>query len=311
MKFFKSVFNYLRNPHAAFCIVWIILTAAAIGGNIVSLVFNWQSTSLAPLAYVLYALAAVFLAYSVYLVVKVVPKIKNSVKAALLKREFTGRILQQYSFRTIIFAVFSFAVSLGYAVLNGVIGIWARSTWYGALAGYYLLLVIMRGGILIFHRSKRHRADDEKTERALQLRIYRNCGIILTVIPLFLSAALTLIVRGDNSFEHPGLTIYPAAAYTFYKIIMAVYNIFKARRGDDYTVRALRAVNLADALVSVLALQTAMFKEFAPDMNNGYANAATGLAVCVLTVAIGVFLIVNAQLRLKAERRENTQDVGE
>ena len=35
---------------------------------------------------------------------------------------------------------------------------------------------------------------------------------------------------------------------------MAIYNIVKARKNDDLTIRALRAVSLADAMVSNLHL---------------------------------------------------------
>ncbi|MGN0806503.1 MAG: hypothetical protein ACI4MC_05640, partial [Candidatus Coproplasma sp.] len=107
-------------------------------------------------------------------------------------------------------------------------------------------------------------------------------------------------VLGKSSFSRYGYTIYVAAIYAFYKIIMAIYNVVKANKSDDAIVSALRSINLADALVSILALQTAMFKQFGGDFQfEGEMNAATGTIVCALTVALGIFMIVSSNKRLK------------
>ena len=80
--------------------------------------------------------------------------------------------------------------------------------------------------------------------------------------------------------------------------------MFKARKTDDFGVRAIRSLNLADAMVSILALQTAMFAEFSPGGDNALFNAATGFGVCVLTAALGVFMIIVA----RKEKRKLTEE---
>ena len=68
------------------------------------------------------------------------------------------------------------------------------------------------------------------------------------------------------------------------------------------TVRASKNINLADAMVSILALQTAMFHEFGTgmgDFNIGTMNAITGAVVCALTAAIGIFMIVYTTLIIR------------
>ena len=66
-------------------------------------------------------------------------------------------------------------------------------------------------------------------------------------------------------------------------------------------IMATKNVKLADAFVSILALQTAMFREFGGlgDISTVTMNAVTGLVVCDLTVAIGVYMIVRASLKIK------------
>lgn len=192
----------------------------------------------------------------------------------------------------------SFAVSVSYAVFNGIMGIVERSIWYGALSLYYLLLTFMRGGLLI--RRKTRKVQDETQN--YEWRKYRVCGILLVSLPLALSCAILEMVRSEKAFVHAGLAIYAAAVYTCYKVIMAIINIVKARKYDQPKLRAARCINLADAMVSVLALQTAMLREFTSDMNVGLANALTGGFVCALTAALGIFMIIKSTRKILKEK---------
>ena len=72
------------------------------------------------------------------------------------------------------------------------------------------------------------------------------------------------------------------------------------------TVRAVRGINLADMFVSVLALQTAMFHSFSADFNIDVFNAVTGAAVCLATVLLGAFMIMDARREItKINYEEN------
>ena len=66
-------------------------------------------------------------------------------------------------------------------------------------------------------------------------------------------------------------------------------------------------------MVSILALQTAMFREFAVETQGfdvTFMNALMGAVVCGLTIIIGVFMIVKANSRIKKLKQpatDNTQ----
>ena len=260
--FFGKIADCLKEPHGGWLAVLYVVTACSVAGSICLVVFEVSSA----LSAAVYAVAAVSLGLTVYTVVRFAPRAKKKIREGLAKNPFFGRMLEEYGFRTAVFAVGSFAVSFAYAVFNGVLGIMGLSAWYGALAVYYVLLAAMRGGVLSFHFLGRKKyAADANGEKRADLRAFGICGTGLVLLPLCLSVVIAQTVRGINSFEHPGLTIYVAALYAFYKIVMSVINIFRARRSDELTVRAIRSINLADALVSILALQTAMFREFSPD----------------------------------------------
>ena len=71
---------------------------------------------------------------------------------------------------------------------------------------------------------------------------------------------------------------------------MAIINLVKVRKQEDYTIKALRSVSLADAIVSILALQTTLLTSYGTG-DFGFANALTGAVACILVFALGVFMI--------------------
>ncbi|MGN1373284.1 MAG: hypothetical protein ACI4VK_04480 [Candidatus Coproplasma sp.] len=294
----KNFLNFLKRPPLWFVIIWLVITLCAIAASLLCVMFldsviNW----------VVYALAALTLGYLVYLIVVIAPTVKSSVISSLNKRSFTNKLINQYGFRTVVFAIFSFTLSAAYVAFNGALGIINKSVWYGSLCAYYLLLAVLRGAVLNFYRGKNKPETDANSFKVKGLKVYRSCGIGLIILPVALSMAIMNMVLGKNSFEHFGYTIYVAALYAFYKIITAVLNVVKAHKSDDLVASTLRSINLADAFVSILALQTAMFKQFGGDFGSeGLMNGITGFVVCVLTVALGIYMIVNANRKLKENR---------
>ncbi|MDE6668011.1 MAG: hypothetical protein K2K38_06695 [Clostridia bacterium] len=219
-------------------------------------------------------------------------KIKTKLNQNRLARRFSD-----YDFRTVVFTVVSLVITTGYAAFYAMLGIALLSIWYGMLACYYIMLVVMRAVVVFYHRRKRKRGENinEHKEKISRAKIYKNCGIVICLLTLPLSIAILLMVAEKASFSHEGLMIYVSATYTFYKVVMTIRHLVKARKSTDMTVKAVRSINIADMLVSVLALQTAMFHSFSADFNTDIFNAVTGAAVCLLTVIIGVFMIVGGK----------------
>ncbi len=255
--------------------------------------------------YTLLCVMSVTIGYCIYGFVIIFPDLNERALKWSENKTFWNRVFTEYGFRTILFSIGSFAINLAFAVYNGSVAIVIHSIWFGALASYYILLIVLRGIILGYHIFRRKAVKAGQTEAVTELkdtRIYRICGIVLLLLPIALSFAILQMVRENDSFVHTGITIYAYAIYAFYKIIVSIYNFVKTRRSSEMTVRASRNINLADAFVSILALQTAMFREFdtAGDVVNvAIINAVTGAIVCALTAAIGIFMIVIAAKKTK------------
>lgn len=96
--------------------------------------------------------------------------------------------------------------------------------------------------------------------------------------------------------------IFVMAAYTFYAVIMAVVNLIKFRKRGSPVLSAAKVISLAAALVSMLALETAMLSQFGQKedpMFRQVMTAFTGAGVCIIILVVAVFMIVWSTRQLK------------
>lgn len=301
MKEPRKLLMWLRRPHGLPLVLFYVWTAGVIAGAVTLAAVMPESGALAALGYALYGLAALSLGYSVYTAVYFFPRLRRGISQWAEKYEFTSGLLRNFGFRTLVFALVSLSVSAAYAVFSGVMAVLSLSVWYGALAAYYLLLTSLRGGVMLNRRRGRNLGDAEREVQSL--KSYRLCGLLLVLSSVAFTPAIVYVAVQGNAAQHAGLMIYASAAYAFYKIVMSVVNLVKARRQDDLAVQSLRNVNLADAMVSILALQIAMFQNFSPELDVALPNALTGGAVCLATLALGVFMLVDANRRERNGRQ--------
>ena len=285
----------LREPGKPLLIAVGALALLFVAGAVAMVVLGYDGVW----AYVVYAGAAVFFAYAVYLLIRFIPRIKGAFARAAEKSPALRRVLHDYGARTVVFASFAFAVNIGYAVFQGVMGILAHSVWFGVLACYYILLSALRGGILLGEHRLRRRGGEQIEGK---LKLYRLCGISLMVLDLAMCAAVTQMVLYGSPVQNGAIQVIVSAAYTFYKAILAVVNFVKAKRLRDPVVQSLRGICAVDALISVVALETAMLATFGNGEDMLALRAFTGFAACAVAIAIGITMTVFACRRLRLLR---------
>lgn len=305
----KKILNWFANPKWYFLLpVMLIAIGATVGGTLI--LTQGAFAQYIVWGYVLLGVMGVTLGYAVFGIVRIYPQTKERILNWAEKHPRLDKIFKEYGFTTLILTAGSMIITLAFAVYNGSIAIVIRSVWFGALAAYYIVLIVLRGSILIYYGVRKRAVDNGQSETQTLLRdgkLYRACGILLFLLPICMSFAILQMVRVGDSFEHKGITIFVYAIYAFLKIITAIYSFIKHRHNRNMIIMATKNVKLADAFVSILALQTAMFREFAVQ-TQGFdvvvMNAVTGAVVCALTVAIGVYMILKANLRIKKIRQE-------
>lgn len=299
--YWNRLWKNLKKPRGWWLGVLYFVTVLSCAVAIACVTDSNTGAVLQTFAYVAYALAGLTLAYTVYTFVVYVPIVKRKLSENIKRSPFGRHLLFSYGFRTIIFSVFSLFFNLANVVFHIVIAWTEQSLWYGSLAVYYGMLVVLRSGIVMYHKGKRkkNRAQRDVAER----KQYCICAVLLIVMPVFLAVPILGVVFLDKAFIHEGWTVIAFAAYAFYKIIMSVWNLMKTRDVKDLTVKALRNVGFADALVSMFSLQTALLFAFSQGENHAIVNGLTGGVVCLLTVLLGVMMLVNAHCKAKPRIR--------
>lgn len=302
---FRSLWKKILNPPTWAKILTVIVTIISAIGALLMLLVEYDGNALAIIAYTLFGVAGLSLAYSVYLVIPLFPKMKAGIMSFLESYEFTRLLLRNFGFRTVIFAIGSFLMSLLFSGFNAYMGIANRSIWYGALAAFYIALAFIRGGILGYHKNKVGKKVQKQNDEFVKAKVYRNSGIITLILNIALSAAIAQMIFSDAHFTYIGWTIFAYAAYAFYKITMSIISFIRAHKQTDLTVRAIRNINLVDSLVSILALQTALLTMFSEgEINISLFNTLTGMVVSFASIGIGIYMIISANKKMKEIQKE-------
>lgn len=303
----KRLLDLLKNPRGAWLIVAWLLGIGAAAASIAVVVLGAEG----GWVYAVYFAAAVLLAYAIYALVRFVPRATAAVSSFVKKYPLLGKWMGTYEARTLLFAACSFVINVGYVVLNIVMAALMSSIWYAALAAYYFALGALRYAVLFGTRKAKKNAQTERGLAAEKLRIYRNCGIALLIIEgVFMFAVAQFVLSGGGSIAelaaqnmrtYTMITMISSAAFTFYKMTLSIVNLVKVHKMTDPELWALRNINLAAALVSLLALQTTMTLFLSQPLTREMSvfNGIVGLVVVLIVAGLGIVMIVRANKKKK------------
>lgn len=252
------------------------------------------------IAYLAYVLSAYSLTITCAWLTKNGKAAKTRLQSTLHENPWTHRYLTDVSFKLQVSLYVSLGLNLFYAAVKFACGVWYRSLWFGTLAVYYFLLSLMRFSLLR-HGGRIGFGNNIHAE----LKQYRMCGIVLMLMNAALSFVVVLVVRQNEGFHYPGYLIYVIALYAFYNVITAVVNVIKYQKFNSPAMSAAKVVKLASALVSMLALETAMLAQFDerenPEAFRRMMTGITGGFVCAIILVLAICMIVRSTKQLKTE----------
>lgn len=199
------------------------------------------------------------------------------------------RLKEDKRYRIVSFAICGFAVNLLHALYNGALSVISHSIWFLSLFAYYTILSSMRFGVIM------QACRNISTENF----ITRFCGIMLIEMSFVLSGVLYLSVTNNVAVKHQEIIMITIAAYTFYKVVLAIVNTVKIRKENSLLLSTIRNIGCADAAVSILSLQRSMLVSFG-EMGRDriyMMNALTGAGVFIVIIALGISMIVKSSKR--------------
>ncbi len=214
---------------------------------------------------------------------------ENQTLVKIQRNRLVRKVRENRRLRTILFAVPGIMSNVIFAVFNAFLGIYSRSAWFGSLAAYYILLSIMRG-IVVDQERQLVSIKEPKRRWGRECDVYRRSSVLLILMAVVLAGMVILLEHSIGGKHYPGITIYVAAMFAFYKIIKSTIHVIKVRKNNSPLLSALRRIGHVDACVSILTLQTALLATFGAGQE-GLArimNGATGTAVCLIVLFIGI-----------------------
>ena len=188
--------------------------------------------------------------------------------------------------RTLKVAFVSLAINSVFSAYYLILGIWTQSWWLITLGAYYYVLSTIRFYVL---KTKKH-----------QCSIVRPVGILLLILSLPLAGTVILAVVKDRGQSLHEILMIAMAVYAFAKITLATVNLIKARKDNSAKHLMLRNISLADAFVSIFALQRSMLVSFGEMKASQIMlfNILTGTAVWVIVLLLGINLIGGKKINM-------------
>lgn len=300
MKDWKAIAKKILFPPMWLKIILVIISTVAL---VAVFIKGWDTSPIAYIVYVLafYTLTVVSIACSLNF-----PRYYKSVRQKINNNKFGNRYLTDVVFKTQFSLYRSLVINLLYVAVNLISGIWFRTAWFIIFAVYYTILAVMRF-LLLRYVNKNNIGQKLLAE----LKRSRLCAIILLTVNIALTGAVLMILYQDRGFDYQGILIYVMAMYTFYITTAAVINIAKYRKYNSPIMSTAKVINLAAALVSMLALETAMFSQFGAETSPEAKKimvAATGGGVSIIIVSIAIYMMVRANKEIKKLKSNIVKD---
>ncbi len=292
MEQFKKILWKVLFPHMAVVIVSVPIAVA-----LLIYAFSFEDANMV-ITYISY----IFSAYSLTIICARSPILFRKLIEAKNSNKYITLYQSDAQLRVKISLYSSVTLNILYALLQLFSGFYFHSIWFYALAGYYTLLAIMR-----FFLLKDARNIVAGKNKFYEFLLYRFCGTLLLLMNLTLGVIVFYIVWQNRGFEYHYIHAIAMAAYTFTAMTLAVINVFKYRRYESPLMSAARVISLASALVSILSLETAMLTAFGEAGNDSFRQimtAITGTAVCLLVLAMAIYMIIHSTKEINRLKKE-------
>jgi hypothetical protein len=177
----------IARPHI---FIVVMETFIAFAMLIYSAIYLQPSDMLSIVSYVLSFYALVIVCFRIPDMIKFFKHIRNDNEYVVKYRTDVTIRIKLSLYGTLIF-------NGAYAGLQLGMGLWHHSVWFYALAGYYLLLAIMR--FLLLRHTKEYSPRQNITKELIK---YRICGVCLLLLNSALTVILFYIIWQNRTFKH-------------------------------------------------------------------------------------------------------------
>ena len=247
-------------------------------------------------SYVLYVLSA----YSLTALCIKLPSAVQKEKAWLKNHTKVERLLNNKELHFNLELYFEQFINFSYGIFKIISGVIVGSAWVGADGIYNFVQALIQ----LFQILRRRNPGDIKK----QWKSYRLCGFLILLMHLTLIGIVFQMVNWNRVDESGEIMIIATAAFAFYKFISSFINLAKDRRHTRPVDSSVRMLELSQAIFAIFSLQAGLLHTFGTGESwEHWLNLATGCVVCLLTVAMGIYMIRRAKRENKKLQEINNE----
>lgn len=203
-------------------------------------------------------------------------------------------ITGDYTRKTVAVALPMILLDFCFAALAGGVAILYLSPWLGMMCVYYMFLTIMKTR-LIYRAGRGLFSKSKKYSDGANLKSFAKW---LFFMDLLLLVAIFFMTRRGVTHEYPGFLVYVMAIYVVYKVAAALFNLFRASRAGSILAMEIRCIGIVEALVSVLALESAL--NYAYGNRYQICSVETIFKTGIATFVVIMIMVVIARVRGRA-----------
>lgn len=237
-----------------------------------------------PIAYILYFIMTILF---ITICIKIYDLIHYLLNLAINKNKYFKMYYNDPKLKYKISLFSSLWLNIIYVLFKLISGIIYKSLWLIAFAIYYFILVVLRINIAKIELKKDKSIKDEYLS-------YRNVGIILLFINLFIIIIVLIIVNGKTLKSYNDIIAISVATYTFYLMINSIINLIKYRKYKSPLMSSAKVINVITSLISMLSLEIIMLSTFCSEKIefNEIMIMTTGGGICIVIIGIALYMII-------------------
>ena len=196
--------------------------------------------------------------------------------------------------------IISILTSFLFCCYNTYIGFSKGNVFSLSIAAYYLLLCLMR--LFCFILMKKSLKSGKEN-----VREYKVLSSFLFILNLLLVGPVILLAMHQKEYKGEMIQAIAMAAYSTYKITMAIIGFVKGRKTDSMGTSIRMTLSMTDALVSILSLQNTLL------IVNGGADKEdmrilSIVSSCLIFLVILLLTIFDCVRIWKYDKKRKSQD---
>lgn len=239
-------------------------------------------------SYVLYG----FSAYSLTALCIKLPRTIRMEKIWLQQHPRVAQLLQDKELKFSAELYLEQFINFAYGIFKIASGIIVGSAWIGADGIYNMAQALIQ----LFQILRRKKPGS----LLQQWKSYRLCGVLILLMHLTLIGIVFQMVNWNRVEESGEIMIIATAAFAFYKLISALVDLAKDRKHAHPVDSSVRMLELSQAFFAIFSLQAGLLHVFGTgESREQLLNLAVGCIVCMLTVAMGIYMTRRANREIK------------